>query len=123
MVIDGSKEVFPSSIGYYKSDVLDWLEEQLIKYNDKKVIILQHFPLIPPAKRESHYTFKAEEYLELLNENDNILAVVSGHFGVNREQEFKGIMHLSGPEAPSYKIIEILNYDSEKPEFWSITKQ
>jgi predicted MPP superfamily phosphohydrolase len=123
IVVDGSKEVLPSSIGYYKTDVLDWLEEQLIKYNDRKIIILQHFPLIPPAKRESHYTFKADEYLELLSAHDNVLAVISGHFGTNKEQEHGGIMHLSAPGVPSYKIIEILDYDSEKPEFWSITKQ
>ena len=123
IVVDGSKEVFPNSMGYYKSDVLDWLEEQLIKYSDRKVVILQHFPLIPPAKRESHYTFKANEYLELLSTNNNVLAVISGHFGVNKEVEQNGIMHLSAPAAPSYKIIEILNYDSENPEFWSITKQ
>lgn len=122
IVADGSKEVLPSSMGYYKSDVLDWLEEQLINYNDRKVVILQHFPLIPPSKRESHYTFKANEYLELLNSHDNVLAIVSGHFGVNKELEQDGILHLSAPAAPSYKIIEILNYDSEKPEFWSITK-
>ena len=123
IVVDGSKDVLPSSIGYYKNDTLDWLEEQLIKYNDKKVIILQHFPLIPPAKRESHYTFKADEYLELLSSHKNVLAVVSGHFGVNKELEHEGIMHITAPSSPSYKIIEILNYDSEKPEFWSITKQ
>lgn len=123
IVVDGSKEILPSSIGYYKEEVLDWLEEQLIKYNDRKVILLQHFPLIPPTKRESHYTFKANEYLELLDSHDNILAVISGHFGTNKEEEHNGIMHLTAPSAPAYKIIEILNYDSENPEFWSIIKQ
>ena len=123
IVVDGSKEILPSSMGYYKSDVLDWLEEQLIKYNDKKVVILQHFPLIPPSKRESHYTFKADEYLDLLNSHNNVLAIISGHFGVNKEFEHEGIMHMSATGAPSYKIIDIINYDSEKPEFWSITKQ
>jgi hypothetical protein len=35
IVVDGSKDVLPSSIGYYKNDTLDWLEEQLIKYYEE----------------------------------------------------------------------------------------
>ena len=110
-------------MGYYKSKTLDWLEVELNKYFDKKIVILQHFPLIPPSKKESHYTFKAEEYLELLNTHNNVLAVISGHFGVDKEIEQNGILHISTTSAPNYKIIDILNYDSENPEFWSITKQ
>ena len=123
IVVDGSKDVIPTSMGYYKSKTLDWLEVELNKYFDKKIVILQHFPLIPPSKKESHYTFKAEEYLELLNSHNNVLAVISGHFGVDKEIEQNGILHISTTSAPNYKIIDILNYDSENPEFWSITKQ
>lgn len=122
IVVDGSKEVLPTSIGYYKAETLDWLEEQLIKYNDKKIVILQHFPLIPPAKKETRYTYKAEEYLELLSNHNNVLAVVSGHFGVNKEQKYNNILHISTGSVPSYKIIDILDYDSESPLFWSVTK-
>ena len=123
IVVDGSKDVIPTSMGYYKAETLDWLEEQLNKYSDKKIIILQHFPLVPPSKRESHYTYKADEYLELLNNHNNILAVISGHFGVDKETELNNILHISTSGTPTYKIIDILNYDSEKPMFWSINKQ
>ena len=54
VVADGSKEVIPSSIGYYKEDVILWLDEQLDNYEDKKVVILQHYPLVPPME---FYTF------------------------------------------------------------------
>lgn len=123
IVVDGSKDVIPSSMGYYKSTTLDWLEDNLIKYNDKKVVILQHFPLIPPSKRESHYTFKSDEYLELLKTHNNVLAVISGHFGIDKEVEQNNILHISTSSAPNYKIIDILNYDSEKPIFWSISRK
>lgn len=123
IVVDGSKEIITTSMGYYKTQTLDWLEIELNKYNNKKVIILQHFPLIPPSKRESHYTLKAEEYLELLSTHKNVLAVISGHFGIDKEIEQNGILHISTTSAPKYKIIDLLNYDSENPEFWSITKQ
>lgn len=123
IVVDGSKDVIPSSMGYYKNNTLDWLEAQLNNYNDKKIVILQHFPLIPPSNKESHFTFKPQEYLELLSNHSNVLAVFSGHFGVDKEIKQNNILHVSTSSAPNYKIIDILNYDSENPEFWSITKQ
>ena len=123
IVVDGSKDVIPTSMGYYRAETLDWLEEQLNKYADKKVVILQHFPLVPPAKKESRYTFKADEYLELLKNHNNVLAVISGHFGVNKEVEVDNILHISTAAVPKYKIIDILDYKSEKPTFWSIDRQ
>ncbi len=123
IVVDGSKDVIPTSMGYYRAETLDWLEEQLNKYADKKAVILQHFPLVPPAQKESRYTFKADEYLELLKNHNNVLAVISGHFGVNKEVEVDNILHISTPAAPKYKIIDILDYKTEKPTFWTIGRQ
>ena len=37
IVVDGSKEVIPSPIGYYKDDTLKWLDEQLNLYKNKKI--------------------------------------------------------------------------------------
>lgn len=123
IAVDGSKDVIPSSMGYYKADVLKWLDEQLDIYKDKNVVILQHFPIVPPSKRESHYTFKADEYLKLLAKHKNVKAVVAGHFGVNNEQTVNGVLHISTSDAPVYRIIDILDYDSSHPEFWSIVKE
>ncbi|MBO5738114.1 metallophosphoesterase [bacterium] len=123
IVADGSKDVIPTSSGYFKDDVILWLDEQLDNYADKKVIILQHYPLIPPIKKETHYTYKANEYLELLSEHKNVKAIIAGHFGVNKEQEANGILHISTKNAPSYRIIDILDYDTESPIFWSTIKE
>ena len=123
LVADGSKDLIPMSMGYYKDDVLEWLDAQLTLNSDKNVIILQHYPIIPPSKRESHYTYKAEEYLKVLAKHKNVKAIVAGHFGVNHEQKINGIMHIATKEAPCYRIIDIIDYETENPTFWSTIKE
>lgn len=123
IVADGSKDLIPMSMGYYKDDVLEWLDAQLALNSDKNVIILQHYPIIPPSKRESHYTYKAEEYLKVLEKHKNVKAIVAGHFGVNHEQKINGIMHIATKEAPCYRIIDIIDYETENPTFWSTIKE
>lgn len=123
IVADGSKEVIPTTMGYYRENVILWLDEQLDRFSDKNVVILQHYPIAPPSKRESHYTYKAEEYLRLLSEHKNVKAVIAGHFGVNNEQNINGILHISTKEAPVYRVIDILDYETTNPTFWSTIKE
>ena len=123
IVADGSKEIIPTSIGYYKEDVILWLDEKLDDNKDKSVIILQHYPIVPPSKKETHYTYKADEYLRLLSEHNNVKAVVSGHFNANNEQLVNGILHISTKEAPKYRVIDILDYETGAPTFWSTIKE
>ncbi len=123
IVADGSKEVIPTPMGYYKEDVILWLDEQLDKYKNKNVVILQHYPIIPPSKKETHYTYKADEYLKLISEHKNVKAIVSGHFDTNNEQEYNGVLHISTKNAPVYRIIDILDYDTKNPTFWSTIKE
>ena len=123
IVADGSKEVIPTPIGYYKEDVILWLDEKLDDNKDKNVIILQHYPIVPPIKKETHYTYKADEYLRLLSEHKNVKAVVAGHFDANSEQLIDGILHISTKEAPKYRVIDILDYETESPTFWSTIKE
>ena len=123
LVADGSKEIVPTSSGYYREEVILWLDEQLDKYNDKNVIILQHYPLIPPIKKETYYTYKAEDYLKLLSEHNNVKAIISGHFNVNKEQKVDNILHISTKNAPTYRIIDILDFDTAEPTFWSVIKE
>ena len=122
VVVDGSKEFISTSIGYYNPQTLEWLDKILTKYENKNVVILQHFPIIPPSNRETHYTFKPEQYLNLLSKHNNVKAVVSGHFNVNKEVDVAGIKHISTKDAPSYRIIDIIDYETDRPAFWSIIK-
>jgi len=123
IVLDGAKEVIPSSSGYYKTETLNWLEKQLMKYENKNVIILQHFPIVPPTENEIYYTYKSEDYLQLLLNYDNVKAVVSGHFNANNEKLVNGILHISTANAPMYRIIDILDYETENPTIWTTIKE
>lgn len=123
IVADGSKEVIPTPMGYYKEDVILWLDEQLDKYENKNVVILQHYPIIPPCQKETHYTYKADEYLKLISEHKNVKAIVSGHFDANNEQEYNGVLHISTKNAPVYRIIDILDCDTKNLTFWSTIKE
>lgn len=120
---DGSKEVIPTPNGYYRSEVINRIDVELNKYNDKNVIIIQHYPIIPPSNKESYYTYNADEYLKMLSKHQNVKAVVSGHFDVNKEQEINGIMHISTSNAPVYRIIDIMNYKTQHPVIWSVIKE
>lgn len=123
IVADGSKEVLQTSNGYYRDNVLEYVEKQLQTTKSKNVVILQHYPLIPPAQKETHYTYKADEYLKMLSNYKNVKAIISGHFGVNNEQLYNGILHIATKNAPTYRIIDILDYDTDNPTFWSIIKE
>jgi predicted phosphodiesterase len=123
IVVDGAKDVIPSSMGYYKTETLNWLEAELNLYQNKNVVIIQHFPLIPPAQKETHYTFKTEDYLKMLSAHSNVKALVSGHFGVNKETNLNGIIHISTTSAPTYRIIDISDIETPNPTFWSVIKE
>ena len=123
IVADGSKDVIPGTNGFYKEETLNWLTNELNLYPDKNIIIFQHFPLIPPADKETYYTFKPEKYLEILNSHKNVKAVFAGHFGVNNEQEFNGILHVSTAGLPFYRVVDIMDYDTSSPTIWSVLKE
>lgn len=122
LVLDGSKEVIPSSMGYYRPETVSWMDEKLSLYKDKNVIILQHFPIIPPAEKESRYTSKPENYLKTLAKHKNVKAIVSGHFGVNKESDINGIKHIYTADFPVYRIIDLLDCNSKNLEIWSVIK-
>lgn len=113
VVVDGAKEIIPGPNGYYKQNTLDWLDKVLTKNSKKRVIIIQHFPLIEPRKMTSHKTYKAEKYLELLDKHENVVAVVSGHYHQNHEIMRNGVYHVATPafaeEPHYYKVIEVVD--------------
>ena len=122
IVADGAKDVIPGSNGYYKDDVLEWINTTLNRYSKKNVIILQHFPLIAPENNESYVTFKPQKYLDIINEHNNVKAVVTGHFGVNKEETVNGVVHITTAPAPNYRVIDVLNCNSQNPTFWAEVK-
>lgn len=122
-VADGAKDVIPSTMGYYKDDVIEWLDANLDLYPQKNVIILQHFPIVPPENKENYITFKGDKYVEMLSNHKNVKAVIAGHFGVNKEETVNGIVHISTAPAPYYRIIDINDCTSQNPEIWAQVKE
>lgn len=119
MVVDGAKDVIPGTNGYYKDDVVTWVDKNLDLYSKKNVIILQHFPLIPPSDNESYVTFKPQKYLEVIQKHPNVKAVISGHFDVNKEEMVNGVYYITTAPAPYYRIIDIIDCNSKEPSFWA----
>ena len=109
LVADGAKEFVTAENGYYKQDTLDWLNKQLTKNKDKKVIIIQHFPIIK-GEISANNTYKAELYKEMLAKHTNVEAIIAGHFKKNSEQVIDGVNHIISPSysiTGEYKIFDI----------------
>ena len=115
VAMDGSKQFFQSANGYYTKKELMWLSNVLEKNKDKKIIILQHFPLIESDSKWEE-TKNIEEYNEILSEHNNIKAIISGHYDTNIEKIENNILHIiTQPFTKNYayKLIQIdLNDDS-----------
>ena len=122
IVPEGAKDVISDSIGYYRPQTLDWIENIIKKFPNHNVVIIQHYPIIPPIKKEFKYTYKANEYLKLIEKYPNVKAVISGGFNTNCELEHNGILHISTQSAPHYRIIDVYDAETAKPTFWSTLK-
>lgn len=112
MVVDGAKEVIPGPAGYYKKDTLKWFDKELTKYKNKKIVILQHFPVVAPYYNRTHTTYNVKDYEAVLSKHKNVIAIFSGHYHGNGETMQNGIYHVSTPalvEPPhNFKIVEIV---------------
>ncbi|MBO6087796.1 metallophosphoesterase [bacterium] len=111
IVADGAKEVIPGAIGYFKEDTMKWLTKQLNKYKRRSVVIFQHYPLIMVKDSNSHRVYNKDEYLELLDKQDNVVSVIAGHIHTNGEIMRNGVYHITSPsllnDPHSYKVITI----------------
>ncbi len=111
ITMNGVKEIIPGPNGYYKESELLWLDKILTRYSNKKVVILQHFPLIDTHVK-THSLYKKDRYLEILRKHNNVIAIISGHYHQNREVFCNNIYHIVTPNFSNnryYKLIEIDN--------------
>lgn len=114
ITMDGVKQYFQSTNGYYPKAELLWLEKTLEKNKNKNIIILQHFPLLESSSKWLE-TPKTQEYYDLLAKYKNVKVIISGHYDINKEVKKDGIYHIiseSYSKSGAYKIIEIdMKYD------------
>lgn len=111
IVVDGAKEIIPGSTGYYREDTLKWLDKQLTKHKNEKVIIFQHFPLVSLKILKSHEVYQKEKYLQLLDKHENVVSIITGHIHSNDEIMRNGVYHITSPtllnEPYYYKVINV----------------
>lgn len=114
--LDASTPNIPSSHGFFGEETINWFKKTLLKNRSKEIVIFQHFPLIPPEEQKQLRLLEPEEYESILDNNNNILLVASGHYhvgAINTDQN--GVYHISTPSllmSAQYRIIEI---DYKKP--------
>ena len=127
IVADGAKEVIPGAVGYFKADTMKWLEKQLKKHHRNCVVIFQHYPLVPIKEQASHRVYNKDEYLELLDKNDNVASVIAGHIHTNGEIMRNGVYHITSPsllnDPHSYKIITISSTRGFSPIVYTELKE
>lgn len=114
IAMDGTKEIIPGQGGYYKDYELQWLDKQLDKYKNKKVVILQHFPLLETNSRV-HKLYKRENYMEVLNKHNNVIAIISGHYHENREEFQNNVYNIITKKFLNNNYYKIIEIDSEVP--------
>ena len=114
--MDGTNEMASLPRGYFKDKELIALEKYLIKYKDKDVIIVQHFPILK-MKEQTKTTYNRESYIKLLSGFDNVRAIISGHENEEFEiEDENGIKHINVPSlstAKEYKVISIKKNDDK----------
>lgn len=121
--LSGVNETFPSYRGYFKKAELSFLGETLTKFKDKKIIIFQHFPVVPPKEDEDRKTVRVEDYLNIISKHQNILAVVSGHYHTESIQtDENGIKHISVPALSSGEYEQIKIFKNKNSSYTITTK-
>lgn len=123
VVVDGAKENIPGTGGYYRPKTLEWLDKQLTKNKKRKVVILQHFPILQPTESKTHRVYQPETYYNVLNKHDNVIAILSGHYHLNKEKMENGIYHINSPSLMAvtnpYKIIDIVTTKGFSPMIYT----
>ena len=106
---DGTKEVIPGANSYFKETELAWLDKELTKYKNKKVVIIQHYPLLD-CKVKNHGIYNKTEYEKILAKHDNVVAIIGGHYHLNQEEKIGTIYNIvtkNFSDGKYYKLIEI----------------
>ncbi len=100
--MDGTTDQKITSTGTFSKESLNFLDNTLSEYKDKKAIIIQHFPLITPFKSTSHEITNKTEYFEVLDKHQNVIMVLAGHFHASKAVERNNVLHVTTPSMIEY---------------------
>ena len=42
---------------------------------------------------------------------------------IRMEKEIDGVLHVTTADAPQYRVVDMMDYETEKPTFWSVIKE
>lgn len=116
IALDGVKDTI-SANGEFDRKQLIWLDETLKQNKEKKVVIFQHYPVIEPYKSITHKVLNAEEYLDIIKSNPNVIAVLAGHYHGTKVEKKDGVIFVTTPsliEFPyAYRYYSIEDIDNK----------
>ena len=115
IAMDGSKQYFQSTNGYYSNDELLWLKNTLDKHKNENIVILQHYPLLS-TKSSWLQTAKTEAYEDLIKNYPNIKAIISAHYDQNIEIKKDNIFHILNRDYSKTLGYKIISFDFEKDD-------
>ena len=100
--MDGTNDKVITSKGTFSNESLQFLDRTLSMYKDKKAIIVQHFPLLPPFKSSSHEITNRDEYFNILDKHENVIMVLSGHYHGSKAVERNNVLYVTTPSMIEY---------------------
>jgi len=106
--------------GYIDKQQLKWIDDQLDKNWNSRVIIVEHHPIVEPFESKGHKIINSDEYLKILNRHNNVIAVLSGHYHATKIKQIGHIVFVSTPslvEYPNAFRIITVNKDNDKITF------
>jgi len=116
--LDGVVPNVPSGHGYFSEDTIAWFRKVVKANKHKKLIVFQHFPVLPPRDEPDRTVLHATDYGNILLLNSNILLIASGHYHQGRVQvDENGITHISTPSLFSEAQYAIITVDYDDPIF------
>lgn len=125
LFVDGVNQFIPSQFGYYKENQLAWLEIMLEENKNKPVIIVQHYPIEAFENiSDKKLPYKKEDYQKIISKYENIIAIISGHHGIEAEFEKDNVNYIFMPslnESGEYKKIKI-DYDEDSKKAFVKTR-
>ena len=95
--MDGTTDKKITANGYFSKAELNFLENTLNEFKNKKAVIVQHFPIIEPFKSDGHKITNSEEYLKILDKYDNVIAVLTGHYHYSKLTIRNNVAHITSP--------------------------
>ena len=100
--MDGTTDKIISANGFFTQESLEFLDRTLSQNSDKKAIIVQHFPLVPPFESITHEIANKKEYFEIIDKHKNLIMVLAGHYHAPSILTRNNVLHITTPSMVQY---------------------